>query len=146
VKIFEDIAMQALTVEAKRILLDHPDLLDTWSKYHNSPPPFPPGYLPKETVISLGNGYLPTFRYEGDVLIEFNSVPPDAPDIQLTIADDYPVALRIGDQAMFDHTANIRMPSHDLSQYEAQIADLEGQLEKAIAHVNQLIQGEAVRV
>jgi hypothetical protein len=127
--------MLELTAETRQILSDRMDLLDMYRD--NQECPTFANVNPAETEFYVGAGFLPTFLFEGDKLVEFNE-PEEGPYVLAVIADDIPVSLTVGGQVLFDHSNAINLPNFSLEHYEHKLAETEAELDEWILRLAEL--------
>lgn len=127
--------MIELTAKTKAILCQFPRLQQLWRD--NIEPPVFPSRTPHEVCFYQGDSFEPFMRWvDGEIdreLVKRNLRQPqsDEPYTLLVVADDIPVSLSVGDQVIIDHTDKVDLPQMTMKAHEAELADLESQLEAA---------------
>jgi hypothetical protein len=122
-----------LTSKTKRVFALYPLLKEVWQD--NLETPVFPSYTPHEVCrYQGGNLFLPIQRLVDGELVEHQPFDDDDDSYALlTLADDIPVTLSVGEQVIFDHSHLVDISQFKMTAYETQLAEVEVQLEKALA-------------
>lgn len=118
-----------LKPETKSIFADYPELKQIWED--NIEPPTVASRTPHEVCYYMGNTFIPVYRIVDGVLVEHNK-PEEGPYTLLTVCDDVPVSLSVGEQAIFDYSDAVDLPDLSMAQQEAALAEAEAQLEQLL--------------
>jgi hypothetical protein len=125
-----------LAPKTKAILCQFPRLQRLWRD--NIEAPVFPSPTPHEVCFYQGDSFEPFMRFvDGEIdrdLVKRNLEQPqldNEPYTLLVVVDDIPGSLTVGEQIIIDHTDKFDMPQMTMDAYEAELSDLESQLEAA---------------
>jgi hypothetical protein len=116
-----------LAPKTKAIFAVYPRLKQVWEE--NTEEPEIVSRKPHEVCHYMGgNTFVPVFRVIDGVVVEHNA-PEDGPYAHLVVADDVAVSLSVGEQECFNYLHLIDLPEITLARHEAELDELEAQLE-----------------
>jgi hypothetical protein len=119
-----------LAPRTKAIFAVYPRLKQVWEE--NTEAPEIVSRTPHEVCHYMGgNTFVPVFRVIDGVVVEHNA-PEDGPYAHLVVADDVPVSLSVGEQVCFNYLHLIDLSEMTLAWHEAELDELEAQLEAII--------------